>query len=190
MDLRSYFYLEIRSKRSIAAYLQTLLRETDFVARYCREEFLAILSHTNTDGALTIAEKVKCSIAEQAFPMGHQVTVSIGVATAIAQDKNEEEAVRRADMALYHARTTAATRLDFAARLGIAASETNPTENAGFGMSEAKPERPPPLGRKRLGILRDRLDWSRGVVCSRFATVPTLSIAAGLDWRQPSSVRP
>lgn len=90
--------------RSIATHLQTLLRETDFVARYGGEEFLAILSHTNTDGALTIAEKVRCSVAEQAFPMGQQVTVSIGMATALAHDKNEEEAVRRADMALYHAK--------------------------------------------------------------------------------------
>jgi len=90
--------------RHMATVLTASLRQTDFVARYGGEEFLAILSETNAEGALTIAEIVRSSVAQQAFPGARQVTLSIGVAMALGEDKDEESAVRRADTALYRAK--------------------------------------------------------------------------------------
>ena len=90
--------------RHFASVLEDSLRETDFVARYGGEEFLAILSDTSAEGALTIAEKIRSTVANQTVPMARRVTVSIGVAMALGEDKNEEEAVRRADSALYQAK--------------------------------------------------------------------------------------
>lgn len=90
--------------RQIASMLAGSLRETDFVARYGGEEFLAILSHTTAEGAMTIAEKIRGTVAAEPFPMSRQVTISIGVTMALGEDKNEEEAVRRADAALYQAK--------------------------------------------------------------------------------------
>lgn len=90
--------------RIMANVLSSSLRATDFVARYGGEEFLAILSETNLDGVLKIAEIVRHSVAEQLFPLVKQVTVSIGVAMAMSEDKDEEGAVRRADTALYQAK--------------------------------------------------------------------------------------
>ena len=90
--------------RHLATVLKESLRETDFVARYGGEEFLAILSETTVEGALAAAETVRGTVAEQSFPDVRQVTVSIGVAMALGEDKNEEAAVRRADAALYRAK--------------------------------------------------------------------------------------
>ena len=53
---------------------------------------------------MTVAEIVRGTIAEQSFPVVKQITVSIGVAMALGEDKNEEEALRRADVALYQAK--------------------------------------------------------------------------------------
>lgn len=90
--------------RHMATVLKDSLRETDFVARYGGEEFLAILSETTVQGALATAEIVRRTVAEQSFPLVGQVTVSIGVAMALDEDKNEEGAVRRADTVLYQAK--------------------------------------------------------------------------------------
>ena len=90
--------------RQMASVLKDSLRETDFVARYGGEEFLAILAETTAQGALATAEIVRGTVAKQSFPVVKQVTVSIGVAMAQGEDKNEEEAVRRADCALYEAK--------------------------------------------------------------------------------------
>ncbi|MBP6707773.1 MAG: GGDEF domain-containing protein, partial [Candidatus Accumulibacter sp.] len=90
--------------RHLATVLKESLRETDFVARYGGEEFLAILSETTVEGALAAAETVRGTVAEQSFPDVRQVTVSIGVAMALGEDKDEDAAVSRADAALYRAK--------------------------------------------------------------------------------------
>jgi diguanylate cyclase (GGDEF)-like protein len=90
--------------RHVATVLKDTLRESDFVARYGGEEFLAVLPETNAEGALRLAETVRQTVSRHAFPVAERVTVSIGVAMATDQDKNEEVAVRRADTALYQAK--------------------------------------------------------------------------------------
>lgn len=88
----------------MAGVLQSSLRETDFVARYGGEEFLAMLPDTESEEAIAVAEKVRSHIAQHAFSIPDQVTVSIGVAMVSVHDANQEDAVRRADLALYEAK--------------------------------------------------------------------------------------
>ncbi|HPU79269.1 diguanylate cyclase, partial [Accumulibacter sp.] len=90
--------------RHVATVLKHTLRESDFVARYGGEEFLAVLPETNAEGALRLAETVRQTVSRHSFPVAERVTVSVGVAMATDQDKNEEVAVRRADAALYQAK--------------------------------------------------------------------------------------
>ncbi|SBT08022.1 Diguanylate cyclase [Candidatus Accumulibacter aalborgensis] len=97
--------------RHLAGVLKGSLRESDFVARYGGEEFLAIVSEPSAEGALTIAEIVRGAIAKESFPVVGQVTVSIGVAMALGMDKNEAEALRRADTALYQAKENGRNRV-------------------------------------------------------------------------------
>ncbi|HZW20360.1 diguanylate cyclase [Noviherbaspirillum sp.] len=99
--------------KQLAQTLQGSIRVTDFVARFGGEEFLVLLPETEADGALTIAEKIRASIAGQAFPGVKHVTVSIGASQANMADGNEEVAVRRADIALYEAKGLGRNRVCF-----------------------------------------------------------------------------
>lgn len=88
----------------VGEILAEVTRETDFVARFGGEEFLVILPQTDAGGALEGAEKIRQTVNGRTFPSVGRVTLSIGVATAKAADANEDEAVRRADKALYRAK--------------------------------------------------------------------------------------
>jgi len=90
--------------KQLAEILQASIRATDFVARFGGEEFLVLLPETEAEGALVIAEKIRSSVTAHDFPGVHQVTISIGVSRVNPTDGNEDEAVRRADTALYEAK--------------------------------------------------------------------------------------
>ncbi len=90
--------------KRVASVLLGSLRQTDFLARYGGEEFLAILSDTGVLGALRTAEVLRANIAGELFPVATRVTLSLGVSVALIDDENHEEAVHRADVALYQAK--------------------------------------------------------------------------------------
>jgi diguanylate cyclase (GGDEF)-like protein len=85
-------------------------RPGDVLARYGGEEFAAILSDTNSEGALQMAQKFHASIAELAIPHEHStvstyITISIGVASTIRTDElTLEELSEVADRMLYQAK--------------------------------------------------------------------------------------
>jgi diguanylate cyclase (GGDEF)-like protein/PAS domain S-box-containing protein len=97
--------------RLLATVLLGAARATDFVARYGGEEFLVLLPDTTDAGARTLAEKIRHAVASQAFPVVGELTVSVGVSVARGDDKNEEEAVHRADKALYQAKSEGRNRV-------------------------------------------------------------------------------
>ena len=90
--------------RHMGDILAGITRQTDFVARFGGEEFLVILPNTDAAGALEGAEKIRQAVDARTFPVVGQVTLSIGIGAALAADSNEDEAVRRADQALYRAK--------------------------------------------------------------------------------------
>ncbi|MCS0660717.1 sensor domain-containing diguanylate cyclase [Massilia terrae] len=90
--------------RQMGELLAEVTRKTDFVARFGGEEFLVILPDTDATGAMEGAEKIRQAANARVFPAVGHVTLSIGIATAKAADSNEDEAVRRADKALYRAK--------------------------------------------------------------------------------------
>ena len=55
------------------------LREADTLARWGGEEFLILLPHCTLDDTLGLAEKLRKSIADNAFPEVGSVQISIGV---------------------------------------------------------------------------------------------------------------
>jgi diguanylate cyclase (GGDEF)-like protein len=61
--------------------------------------------------AAVVAEKVRRQVAAQPFPVPEGATLSIGVATARVEDRTEEDAVRRADAALYEAKRQGRNRV-------------------------------------------------------------------------------
>ncbi len=94
--------------RHVGALLSQHLRQTDVCARWGGEEFLILLAQVPLEGALALAERQRAAIEASplALPDGRhvEVTISIGVATAVHSDRTPDELVAAADRALYEAK--------------------------------------------------------------------------------------
>ena len=98
-----------RALVAIAGLLSESLRKIDVAARYGGEEFALILASTSKTGAIHVAERTRARIERHSFSRGarhgRRLTVSMGVATFPADALGAGELVRRADSALYVAKT-------------------------------------------------------------------------------------
>ncbi|MED5524920.1 diguanylate cyclase [Gallaecimonas pentaromativorans] len=88
-------------------FRHTLQRPQDLLARIGGEEFACILPWTEAKGALTIANRIKEAVRQQALehrasPLGQMVTVSMGVVTQVPGAAGRIAALMElADLALY-----------------------------------------------------------------------------------------
>lgn len=94
----------------------SLRRPADMGARYGGEEFAVLLPDTDLGAAVSLAERIRCHIRDQAIP--HEdgpdsvVTVSIGVSTVYPQNGDRDRIlVRTADAALYDAKHAGRNRV-------------------------------------------------------------------------------
>ena len=101
----------------LAEFAQVLVAQTrddDCVARYGGEEFVILLLDTDTDRATAVAERIRRAVAEHQFPdHNHQrvaVTTSVGVA-GLEGEEAPEDALKRADAALYRAKRAGRNRV-------------------------------------------------------------------------------
>jgi len=94
--------------------LRNCFRKTDVVARYGGEEFLAIMPGTDLRGATIAAEKLRTAIESFKFDTGGKiipVTISCGVAQIEVGKESGEEAIARADAALYFSKHNGRNRV-------------------------------------------------------------------------------
>ncbi|WP_214626079.1 sensor domain-containing diguanylate cyclase [Paenibacillus agaridevorans] len=99
----------------LAELLQSMSRETDIIARFGGEEFVAILPETGKEQAVDIAEAL-CR-ATAATPMDdYRITISLGVATAEIGETNGT-LVKKADTALYASKSGGRNRVTHAGDL-------------------------------------------------------------------------
>ena len=93
------------------------LRERDLAGRYGGEEFLIVLSNTEADQAMEVAERVRKRIALHDFVYDGKkvpVTISLGVAT-IRKDFHEgTDIYKAADKALYESKHNGKNRVTLA----------------------------------------------------------------------------
>ena len=87
----------------------------DVVGRYGGEEFVILLPETPSGGARIVAEKIRDAMKAEQFvgasPDPLSVTVSVGVATYPEDGTASEDLVRRADEALYRAKSEGRDRV-------------------------------------------------------------------------------
>jgi diguanylate cyclase (GGDEF)-like protein len=101
--------------QEIARECVDISRESDLVVRYGGEEFLIVLSDTDLEGALILAERLRQSIEAESFaaPQANiHLTVSIGVAQIMEHDTRPDELIQRADEALYEAKHKGKNRVE------------------------------------------------------------------------------
>ena len=86
------------------------LRGQDTVCRYGGEEFAVFLSDTSMGGAYSTADRIRLAVERASFSFSNndvQMTVSIGGSQCDHRDKRYEDALARADKALYRAKDDA-----------------------------------------------------------------------------------
>ena len=91
----------------VARRLQVEAREVDHVARYGGEEFCVLLPHTEHEGALQAAERLREGVCERPITWGNAtvpVTISMGLVCANDPRESLQSLLRRADAALYQAK--------------------------------------------------------------------------------------
>lgn len=102
-----------------------LKRPADLAARYGGEEFVVLLPETPLEGAIHVAEEIRCSVNSLAIPHRHssissQITLSLGVAcrTPNSQSVDPDILLQAADKALYKAKAEGRDRVSVDTSLG------------------------------------------------------------------------
>ncbi len=105
-----------RMLERVAQVARAQLRDADLIGRYGGEEFVVLLPVTNAQQAYLLAERIRAGAAEIRIETGDgssaTATLSIGIAEALRapQDKSVEDAIRRADEAMYAAKKAGRNR--------------------------------------------------------------------------------
>jgi len=90
------------------------LRAEDLVGRLGGEEFVAVMPNTDGQSALAAAERTRGAFARETMTIGAGdmlVTVSVGVAVLAPEDAQFSHLLRRADRAMYAAKTAGRDRV-------------------------------------------------------------------------------
>jgi len=93
--------------KAMARNMETLLRTSDWTARWGGEEFAILMPETSLDGATILAERLRAELATLAVATADgplQFTVSAGVASRTDDDRHFMALMERADAALYAAK--------------------------------------------------------------------------------------
>lgn len=103
--------------KSLCALVREKVRQVDLFARYGGEEFVVILPNTGAHEAAALAERLRRAVGESTCVVESggrlelSCTVSIGLATADAGERDGGELLRQADQALYRAKASGRDRV-------------------------------------------------------------------------------
>ncbi|HEY6469958.1 MAG TPA: diguanylate cyclase [Candidatus Dormibacteraeota bacterium] len=102
--------------RAVARALRRVVRDSDYAVRYGGEEFLIVLTNSNVDGAMRVAQALQAAMAELRAPTSEmkRVTASIGVAVFPDHGEQLDDVVAAADLAMYQAKRDGRDRIAIA----------------------------------------------------------------------------
>ena len=100
--------------KAVAEVVKKSLRKTDIFARWGGEEFTILLPHTDSEGSIKVAEKIRKTLENLYIPEldGRKITASFGV-TTVKKFEPLEEVFSRVDKALYKAKEKGKNRVEF-----------------------------------------------------------------------------
>ncbi len=98
--------------QAVAQCVEETIRGSDMLFRFGGEEFLIMLSCTELEGALLLAERIRQKIAALSFAPHRtlQITASLGV-SALQQNETMDALFERTDKALYAAKESGRNRV-------------------------------------------------------------------------------
>lgn len=94
--------------KELVRLVHLTVREVDGLVRYGGEEFLLMLPKTDLRGAAELAERIRRAVDDARFQWSDQVlkvTISLGVASLQGGPDTDEHLLKRADEALYQAKS-------------------------------------------------------------------------------------
>jgi diguanylate cyclase (GGDEF)-like protein len=104
--------------KKFAACMKSQKRDADALARYGGDEFVILMPETKAQDALILLERLRAKVQEIKLAQDVSVTISCGIAQSLpdppevglikpasGQPDSSSEAMRRADMALYEAKS-------------------------------------------------------------------------------------
>ena len=99
--------------KHVANLIRESIRESDVCARFGGEEFIVLLNNADVDVGVGIGEKIRSNIEKT--PCEHKgvdlhLTISIGAAE-LGKDGDINDAIDRADKALYDAKNSGRNRV-------------------------------------------------------------------------------
>jgi diguanylate cyclase (GGDEF)-like protein len=101
--------------REMGALIRQEIRATDVPGRYGGEEFCILLSQTPLEGARDFALRFRVAVESACFPAqgkSLKITASLGVSSCSESGVSAaEDLIRRADEALYQAKTAGRNRV-------------------------------------------------------------------------------
>lgn len=102
----------------VAASLQAETGPSDLLARTGGEEFVAVLTQTEPEQAQLAAERLRLAVQRHPFSLRGlrlPLTVSVGIAVSQEGDADFDSLLRRADQAMYTAKSAGRNRVELAA---------------------------------------------------------------------------
>lgn len=100
--------------QAVAGSIKSVLRHNDVLARFGGDEFVALLPHTSSSGAMEVAERIRDAVAGASIAAAEKplaVSVSIGVASYTEHGPNIDAIVARANHAMYLAKEQGRNRV-------------------------------------------------------------------------------
>jgi diguanylate cyclase (GGDEF)-like protein len=101
----------------VVATIHNTVRATDLLFRFGGEEFCCLLPYSDGMQGVQIADRIRSAIEAQSVELPHatvRVTVSIGVSSTVTSDYDVDVLMRRADLALYEAKSQGRNRVAMA----------------------------------------------------------------------------
>jgi len=101
--------------KEVAQRIKAHIRQVDLIGKYGGEEFAILLTETNNEGALFVAERIRAGIQSKpvvAYDERIDVTVSVGISLFPQQGKELAGLLDNADKALYQAKKSGRNKVE------------------------------------------------------------------------------
>jgi diguanylate cyclase len=99
----------------VARRIGSSLRSYDAVGRFGGEEFLVVIPGSDLEQTRQVAQKIWMLVREEQFPVDGEtisITASLGVSSSVEADGDCTEPIKRADQALYRAKSNGRDRVE------------------------------------------------------------------------------